>query len=127
MTRKFIKAAEGLPFSKAVVHNQRYSMELSGQIGLNLDGNLVEGIEEQTKQTFQNIKDILDEAGWDFDNLIKIRIFLKDMNDYAVVNEIYSSYFKNSFPTRIALAVKDLPLGALIEMDCTAAGDDIKE
>ena len=127
MVKKIISAPSNLPFSKAIVHNQKYSMEISGQVGLNFEGKLVEGIEEQTKQTFQNIKDILEEVGWDFSNLIKIRIFLADMKDYGTVNEIYSTYFENDFPTRVALAVKDLPLGALIEMDCTASGNEIKE
>ena len=49
------------------------------------------------------------------------------MKDYETVNEIYATYFENDFPTRVALAVKGLPLGALIEMDCTACGDEIKE
>ena len=49
------------------------------------------------------------------------------MKDYGTVNKIYATYFENDFPTRVALAVKDLPLGALIEMDCTASGDHIKE
>ncbi|MBC8495421.1 RidA family protein [archaeon] len=127
MVKKIIRAPGNLPFSKAIVHNQKYGMEISGQIGLNSEGKLDVGIEEQTKQTFQNVKDILEEVGWNFDNLIKIRIFLADMKDYGVVNEIYSTYFENDFPTRVALAVKDLPLGALIEMDCTAVGDNIKE
>ncbi|MBU0977849.1 MAG: RidA family protein, partial [Nanoarchaeota archaeon] len=107
--------------------NQKYSMEISGQVGLNSEGKLVEGIKEQTKQTFQNVKDILEEVGWDLSNLIKIRIFLTNMKDYGTVNEIYATYFENDFPTRVALAVKDLPLGALIEMDCTATGDELKE
>jgi len=125
--KKIIRAPANLPFSKAIVHNQKYSMEISGQVGLNSEGKLVEGIEEQTKQTFQNVKDILEEVGWDLSNLMKIRIFLADMKDYGTVNEIYATYFENDFPTRVALAVKDLPLGALIEMDCTATGDELKE
>ena len=127
MVKKIIRAPSNLPFSKAIVHNQKYSMEISGQIGLNSQGKLVDGIEEQTKQTFQNVKDILQEVGWDFNNLIKIRIFLTDMKNYGIVNTIYSTYFEKDFPTRVALAVKELPLGALIEMDCTACGDEMKE
>ncbi len=127
MVKKNIRASANLPFSKAIVHNQKYSMEISGQVGLNSEGKLLEGIREQTKQTFQNIKDILEEVGWNFNNLIKVRIFLADMKDYGIVNDIYSTYFENDFPTRVALAIKDLPLGALIEIDCTASGDEIKE
>ena len=127
MTKKLIRAPVNLPFSKAIVHDQKYSMEISGQIGLDSAGKLAEGIEEQTKQTFQNIKDILEEIGWNLGNLIKVRIFLTDLKYYGAVNEIYSKYFENDFPARVALAVKELPLGALIELDCTAAGDSIKE
>lgn len=127
MVKKNIRAPVNLPFSKAIVHNQKYSMEISGQVGLNSEGKLVVGIEKQTKQTFQNVKDILEEVGWNFDNLIKVRIFLTDMKNYGIVNRIYSTYFNDDFPTRVALAVKSLPLGALIEMDCTASGDEIKE
>ena len=127
MVKKIIPAGANLPFSKYIVHDDKYSMEISGQVGLNSEGKLVEGIEAQTKQTLQNIKGILGEVGWDLNNLIKVRIFLADMKDYAIVNDIYAAYFENNFPTRVALAVKGLPLGALIEMDCTAAGDEIKE
>ncbi|MDA3814796.1 MAG: RidA family protein [Patescibacteria group bacterium] len=125
--KKSISASQGLPFSKAIVHDQKYSMEISGQIGLDSEGGLVEGIEGQTKQAFQNVKDILNEVDWDLSNLVKVRIFLKNIEDYDIVNEIYSRYFEKDFPTRVALAVKELPMGALIELDCNAIGDEIKE
>ena len=118
--KKIISASANLPFSKAIVHNQKFSMEISGQIGLNSDGRLVKGIKEQTRQSFQNIENILNEVGWSFGNLIKVRIFLADMEYYEIVNEIYLEYFEKDFPTRIALAVKDLTIGALIEIDCSA-------
>ncbi|NHJ32000.1 MAG: RidA family protein [Asgard group archaeon] len=127
MVKKIIRVSSNVPFSKGIVHNQKYTMEISGQIGLNPDGRLEEGIEEQTKRTFQNIKEILHEVGWGFENLIKVRIFLADMRDYSTVNEIYAKYFEKDFPTRVALAVEDLPLGALIEMDCTASGNKLKK
>lgn len=128
MVKKIIHAPNNLPFAKTIIHNQEYTMEISGQIGLNAKtGKLEEGISEQTKRTLENVKELLLEVGWDFENLIKVRIFLNDIKDYSVVNEIYAKYFEKNFPTRVALAVKDLPLGALIELDCTAAGDSIKE
>jgi len=123
MVRKNIVAPNNLPFSKAVIHESKYTMEISGQIGLDSNGKLVDGIENQTRQTMQNVKDILEEVGWNFDNLVKVRIFLSDIKDYVQVNEIYSKCFESNFPARVALAVKDLPLGALIEIDATAAGD----
>lgn len=122
---KKIKAGAGLPFSKAVISDSKYVMELSGQVGLK-DGKLAEGIEAQTEQCLENIKAVLAEQGWTLDNLIKVRIFLVDMADYGKVNEIYAKYFSEEFPARVALAVKGLPLGALIEIDCTAAREEIK-
>jgi 2-iminobutanoate/2-iminopropanoate deaminase len=113
------------PFSQAILHNFEYTMELSGQIGLNPEtGKMVDGgIKEQTEQTLNNIKNVLSEAGWDFSNLIKVRIFLASMDDYSTVNEIYAKRFNDKPPARVALAVKGLPLGALIEIDCTASGN----
>ncbi len=128
MTRKTIPAGGTLPFSKATIHDSKYVMEISGQVGLNPDtGKLEEGIEKQTVRTLETIKQILLEKGWNFNNLIKVRIFLVDMADYSNVNKIYAKCFSGEYPARVALAVKELPLGALIEIDCTAAGDVIKK
>ncbi|MBS3088083.1 RidA family protein [Candidatus Pacearchaeota archaeon] len=124
MVRKMLRASDGLPFSKAVISGEKYIMEISGQIGLNNDGELTKGIEAQTRKALENVGDILKEIGWSFENIIKVRIFLADMGDYSIVNKIYSGYFKEGFPSRVALAVKELPLGALIEFDCTACGDE---
>jgi 2-iminobutanoate/2-iminopropanoate deaminase len=117
------------PFSQAILFDKQYSLELSGQIGIDpKNGNLVEGgITEETKQTLSNIKAVLSEVGWDFKNVVKSRIYLADMKDYSTVNELYAEMFSDNPPARIALAVKDLPLGALVEIECSAAGDSIKE
>ena len=122
---KKIIPAGNLPFSKGILHDLKYHMEISGQVGLGSDGKLKEGIENQTNQALENVKKILKEVGWDFSNLTKVRIFLKNMKDYEKVNELYSEHFSSDFPTRVALAVAELPLGALIEIDCTAAGSKI--
>jgi 2-iminobutanoate/2-iminopropanoate deaminase len=98
-------------------------MEISGKIGLNAEGKLEDGIETQTRRSIENIKGILEEAGWNLKNLIRVRIFLIDMGDYEVVNKVYSEYFDGEFPTRVALVVKEFPLGALIELDCSACGN----
>ncbi|MEK6916501.1 MAG: Rid family detoxifying hydrolase [Nanoarchaeota archaeon] len=114
------------PYSHAILHDHKYTMELSGQIGINpKTGKLTEGIVMQTEQTFANINSILEEVGWDTNNLVKVRVLLADMKDYGIVNEVYSTFFPGNFPARVAVAVKELPLGALIEIDCTAAGDKI--
>lgn len=118
-------STKGFPLSHAILHNFEYTMEISGQIGLDPNtGKLVEGgIEAQTKQALDNIYGILSEIGWGFENIIKVRIFVTDMKDYQKVNEIYARKFTNDFPARAVLGVKELPLGARVEIECTAAGN----
>jgi len=102
-------------------------MEVAGQIGLDSrTGKLVEGIEQQTKQTLENIKNILSESGWTCKDVIKVRIYLTNMKDYDKVNKIYITYFSKDPPARVALAVKALPFGALIEIECSAARNKVK-
>ena len=93
----------------------------SGQIGLDpATGNLVEGIEAQTKQVMSNLDAILKEAGSSFENVIKTTCFLNDMGDFATVNGIYAKYFKEGLPSRSAVQVTALPKGALIEIEAIA-------
>lgn len=117
------------PFSQAVLDNFKYRLELSGQIGINPEsGTLVAGgVTAETEQTLNNIEAILKEVGWGFKNIIKARIYLADIKNYAQVNEIYAKKFQDQPPSRIALSVKDLPLRALVEIECLAAGNKIKE
>jgi|SRR3989339_939507 len=121
------KAPAATPlFSQAILESSKYRLEISGQIGLDGNNKLVDGgIEAQTKQTLQNVEGILSELGWTLENLTKVRIYLVDMADYAKVNEVYATKFTKNPPARIAIAVKALPLGALIEIECVAAGDEI--
>ena len=94
----------------------------SGQIPLVPEtGVMVEGgIEEQTKQVFANLKAVLEEAGSGLDKIIKTTCFLKDMGDFAVVNEIYGGYFDGDYPSRPAIEVARLPKDALIEIEVIA-------
>ena len=94
----------------------------SGQIPLVPEtGVMVEGgIEEQTKQVFANLKAVLEEAGRGLDKIIKTTCFLKDMGDFAVVNEIYGGYFDGDYPSRSAIEVARLPKDALIEIEVIA-------
>lgn len=131
MTRKVIQSqhapkATG-PFSQAILHNDDYVMELSGQIGINPQtGKLVEGgVGPETEQVLANTKAILKEVGWSFNNIVKARIFLTDMTDYKVVNDIYAKNFTSEPPARVTVAVKQLPLGALVEIECTAVGEEV--
>lgn len=109
------------PYSQAVIHND--ILYCSGQIALIPESmNIVDGgIEEQTKQVMKNIEAILSEAGSSMNKVLKCSIFLDDMADFATVNEIYGSYFKNNPPARETVAVKTLPKNVLVEISCIAA------
>lgn len=107
------------PYSQAtVVGGMVYS---SGQIAINPEtGNLVEGgIAEQTEQVMKNLGEVLSAAGSSFDKVVKTTCFLADIADFAVFNEIYGEYF-TSKPARSCVAVRDLPKGALCEVEVIA-------
>ena len=78
------------------------------------------GIAAQTAQSLKNLGSILAEAGSDYSKVIKTTVFLADMADFAAMNEVYSSFFNAPFPARSAIAIKELPKGALVEVECIA-------
>jgi len=93
----------------------------SGQIGLDKNGKLVgDGVDIQTKQVLENLKAILDEVGASLNDVIKTTIFLKNIDDFEVVNKIYASYFKSNRPARSTVAVSALPKNVKIEIECIA-------
>ena len=79
------------------------------------------GVKEQTRQSLTNAKAILEAAGLGLDSVVKTTVFLADMGDFAAMNEVYSQFFSAPFPARSAVAVKTLPKGALVEIECIAA------
>ncbi|WP_042171210.1 RidA family protein [Paenibacillus gorillae] len=94
----------------------------SGQIPLDASGQLVAGgIEEQTHQVFQNLKEVLAEAGATFQDVVKATVFLKDMNQFATINGIYASYFGDHKPARSAVEVARLPKDVLVEIEVIAS------
>lgn len=107
------------PYSQGVkVGNLVYT---SGQIPLNpLDGSMPSSIEEQTKQSLENCKAILEAAGTSLDNVIKTTVFLADMNDFVKMNEVYATYFPSNPPARSAVQVAKLPKDAQIEIEMIA-------
>ena len=98
---------------------------LAGQIALNHEGGgLVEGgITEQTHQVMQNLQAVLEEAGLGFGDVVRTGVFLAEVDDFAAMNEVYASYFPEGAvpPVRTTVAVADIPLGALVEIDMIAA------
>ena len=79
------------------------------------------GVAEQTRQSLTNAKAILAAAGVGLENVVKTTVFLADMGDFAAMNEVYAQFFSAPFPARSAVAVKTLPKGALVEIECIAA------
>ena len=79
------------------------------------------GIKEQTRQSILNAQAILEAAGLRLSNVVKTTVFLADMGDFAAMNEVYASFFASPFPARSAVAVKTLPKGALVEIECITA------
>jgi 2-iminobutanoate/2-iminopropanoate deaminase len=109
------------PYSQAVEHNG--VLYIAGQVPINPStGKLAEGgIREQTEQVMQNIGAILAEAGYTFSDVLKSTCLLADMADFQAMNEVYGAYYQNNPPARVAFAVKQLPLGALVEIETVAA------
>lgn len=94
----------------------------SGQIPLNENGELVQGgIEEQTRQVFTNLIAVLEAAGATLQDTVKATVFIKDMNQFAAVNQIYASYFGDHKPARSTVEVARLPKDVLVEIELIAA------
>lgn len=109
------------PYSQAVEVNGIYYF--SGQVGIDSStGQLInDTIETETIQVMTNIKSLLDEIGLDFSNIVKSSIFLKDLNDFNTVNEIYAKYFEAPYPARECVQVSRLPKDANIEISVIVA------
>jgi reactive intermediate/imine deaminase len=91
---------------------------LSGQIGLDpYSMDLVEGIEAQIRRVFDNLKAVCEAAGGSLPDIVKLNIFLIDLANFQLVNQIMGEYFAQPYPARAALGVASLPRGALVEMD----------
>ncbi|MBQ8153400.1 MAG: RidA family protein [Prevotella sp.] len=108
------------PYSQAIqVGNLVYT---SGQIPIDPHtGSFVEGgIQEQTRQSLNNVKAVLEEAGINMSHVVKTTVFLADMADFAEMNNIYAEFFSQPYPARSAVAVKALPKGALVEIEVVA-------
>jgi len=108
------------PYSQAVAANG--FLFLSGQVAINpATGELNQtSLQEETHQVMRNLNAVLLEAGYGFEHLLKVTIFLSDMSLFAEVNDIYGSYFSADFPARETVAVKGLPKGVNVEISGTA-------
>lgn len=122
--KRIIKTADAPaaigPYSQAVEIND--TLYISGQVAIDpRTGKLVEGdIKVQTQQVLKNIEAILKAAGYSFVEVVKSTCFLTDMADFKAMNEVYGQYYFENQPARAAFAVKELPLGALVEIETIA-------
>ncbi|ENQ3107159.1 RidA family protein [Bacillus cereus] len=93
----------------------------SGQLPIDpKTGEMPETIKEQTTLSLENVKAILEEAGSDLSKVVKTTVFLKDMNHFAQMNEVYTTYFTENFPARSAIQIARLPKDALVEIEVIA-------
>ena len=108
------------PYSQAVEANG--TLYISGQIPVNPATGKIEkfNIKDQTEQVFANIAAILEAAGFDFGTVVKTTVFIADMKLFAEMNEVYKTYYPTDSPARSTIAVKALPLDALVEIETIA-------
>ena len=107
------------PYSQAI--DTGTFVYASGQLPIDpATGTMPDGIKEQTAQSFANVKAILAEAGLSPANVVKTTVFLSDMANFAPMNEVYAQFFSAPFPARSAVAVKELPKQALVEIEVVA-------
>lgn len=108
------------PYSQAIEAN--VFIFASGQLPIDPSTNAFAegGVKEQTRQSLTNARNVLAAAGVDLSHVVKTTVFLSDMDNFAAMNEVYAEFFKEPYPARSAIAVKALPKGALVEVECIA-------
>lgn len=115
------KAPEALgPYSHGMKVGQMFYS--SGQIPLNLEGEIVsQDVQEQTKQVMTNVGHVLEAAGLGYRDVVKTMIFISDMNDFPLINEVYGSYFTGKLPARSCVEVSRLPKDVKVEIEVIAS------
>lgn len=107
------------PYSQGIIVNNLFYS--SGQIPLTAEGVMIEGgIKEQTHQVFNNLEAVLTAAGASFETVVKATVFIKSMDDFAAINEVYGEYFSTNKPARSCVEVARLPKDALVEIEVIA-------
>jgi 2-iminobutanoate/2-iminopropanoate deaminase len=109
------------PYSQAVLDRRSGILFTAGQIGIDPQtGELVGDVRQQAQQVLNNLKAVLESAGCGFEDVLKATIFLKNMDDFAAVNGVYTENFKTNFPARSTVEISKLPKDALVEIEMIA-------
>ena len=104
------------PYSQAVISGNM--LFTSGQIPINpATGEIPEGVEAQARQALTNVKNLIEASGGSMDKVVKTGVFIKDMNDFAKINEIYAEFFTEPYPARSCVEVARLPKDVLLEIE----------
>ncbi len=114
------------PYSQGVVAEGKY-LFTAGQISADPKSGEIVGdtIEQQTERALSNLKAVVEAAGSGMDRIVKTTVFLKDMSQFALMNEVYSTFFEDRPPARTTVEVARLPLDVLVEIECIALVDEI--
>ncbi|XP_055836526.1 rutC family protein UK114 [Episyrphus balteatus] len=129
LIRKLVSTANAAkpvaPYNQAVVADR--TVYVSGCLGLDKDTmKLVDGVAAQTSMALKNMEATLKAADSGMDRIVKNTIFLKDLEDFGTVNEVYKTIFTKEFPARSCFQVARLPMDALVEIECVAMTGDVK-
>ncbi|MNJ41588.1 RutC family protein [compost metagenome] len=106
------------PYSQAIQYGNL--LFTSGQLGMDASGEFKSTVEEQTERSLLNVKAILEAAGYGMEHVVKTTVFLKDMDDFGAVNEVYAKFFAEPYPARSAVQVARLPKDGLVEIEVVA-------
>lgn len=107
-------------YSQGIIASGKFVF-VAGQLGLDpATGQLVQGLEAQTERALLNLQAIVEAAGSNLENVVKVTVFLHDINDFAAMNSVYGKFFTAAPPARSAFGGNDLPRGALVEIECIA-------
>ncbi len=93
---------------------------VSGQLGMTPEGELLEGVEAQTRQALENAKALLEAAGCDLSHVVRVTVYLASMDDFPAMNKVYESFFESPYPARAAVEVARLPRDARVEIEMMA-------
>ena len=118
----FVKghAAPSAPYSPAIIEGKLVFVSGQGPLDPKTGEYLKGDITSETRQVFENIKSILEAAGTSMDNVVKVNVYLRDINDFGAMNEVYKTTFKSPFPARTTIQAGALPRGFAVEIECIA-------